>query len=148
MLVDNDDGLPQFTNLSHDNVSDILLLPCFQKEVVGLFDNDKMFQDLPLGLPAKYWLDMRGYSPPEAARDLKQPMLILQGGRDYQVTMQDFEGWQNALSSRQDVQFKMYPRLNHLFIEGEGNSTPAEYEQAGHVAEIVVDDIARWIRQR
>ena len=80
--------------------------------------------------------------------DLKQPMLILQGGRDYQVTMQDFEGWQNALSSRQDVQFKMYPGLNHLFIEGEGKITPAEYELAGHVAEIVVDDIARWIRQR
>ena len=104
--------------------------------------------DLPLGVPAKYWLDLRDYDPPEAARKLKQPMLILQGGRDYQVTMQDFEGWQNALSSRQDVQFKMYPRLNHLFIEGEGKSTPAEYEQAGHVAEIVVDDIARWIRQR
>jgi hypothetical protein len=100
---------------------------------------------LLLGAPAGYWLDLRGYNPAEAARGLKQPMLILQGGRDYQVTSVDFGGWKSGLASRSDVQLKLYPDLNHLFVAGEGKSTPAEYEDEGHVAEQVVTDIAEWI---
>ena len=104
--------------------------------------------DLPLSIPAKYWLDLRGYNPPEVARNLKQPMLILQGERDYQVTMEDLAGWRKYLSSKPNVEFKTYPRLNHLFIEGEGKSTPKEYNVEGHVAEIVIDDIAGWIKKQ
>ena len=100
---------------------------------------------LLLGAPAGYWLDLRGYNPAEAARGLKQPMLILQGGRDYQVTSVDLDGWKSALASRSDVQLKLYPDLNHLFVAGEGKSTPAEYEDEGHVAEQVITDIAEWI---
>jgi len=40
---------------------------------------------------------------------------------------------------------KLYPDLNHLFVAGEGKSTPAEYEDEGHVAEQVITDIAEWI---
>jgi hypothetical protein len=47
-----------------------------------------------------------------------------------------------------NVTFKLYPKLNHLFIEGEDRSTPAEYQHAGHVAEIVIRDIAEWIQSR
>jgi len=99
-----------------------------------------------LGAPASYWLDLRGYSPPEAAKALNRPMLVLQGERDYQVTLDNFETWKKALGDRKDVTFKSYPRLNHLFIEGEGKSGPAEYQKPGHVAEAVVADIAGWIK--
>jgi uncharacterized protein len=98
------------------------------------------------GAPASYWLDLRGYDPPEVAKALKQPMLVMQGERDYQVTMDDFRRWQAALSSRGNVSFKSYPKLNHLFIEGNGKSTPAEYNASGHVAEMVINDIANWIK--
>lgn len=104
--------------------------------------------ELPLGLPAKYWLDLKGYNPAEVAQRLMKPILILQGERDYQVTMKDFEGWKKSLSYRKDVEFRLYPGLNHLFIEGEGRSTPAEYQIAGHVAEEVIKDIASWIKAR
>src|SRR6202041_3132930 len=33
-----------------------------------------------------YWLDLRGYDPVKTASQLKIPILVLQGGRDYQVT--------------------------------------------------------------
>ncbi len=102
--------------------------------------------DLPLGVPAGYWLDLRGYNPPEMAKQLSQPILILQGERDYQVTMEDFRVWKEALSSKENVAFKSYPNLNHLFIEGKGKSTPDEYQAEGHVAEFVIDDIADWIK--
>ena len=75
-------------------------------------------------------------------------MLILQGGRDYQVTMKDFQGWKDALSSQKDVEFRYYPDLNHLLIAGKGKSTPAEYMKIGHVAKCVIDDIANWIKRQ
>ncbi len=103
-------------------------------------------EDLPLGIPAAYWLDLRGYDPAGAAKGLSQPILILQGERDYQVTTADFDGWRAALGSRPGASLKLYPDLNHLFMAGEGKSTPAEYEVAGHVAEQVIADIAGWIQ--
>ena len=45
--------------------------------------------DLPFGVPAPYWLDLRGYHPVEAAAALGKPLLILQGGCDYQATVRD-----------------------------------------------------------
>jgi len=101
--------------------------------------------DLPLGVPASYWLDLRGYDPAERAKQLPRPMLILQGERDYQVTMDDFAAWKKSLEGRKDVAFKTYPQLNHLFQAGEGKSMPGEYAQPGHVAEEVVRDIADWV---
>ena len=96
-------------------------------------------------VPASYWLDLKDYDPPTAATSLKIPMLILQGARDYQVTMAEFGRWKTTLASRADVVFHSYSALNHLFIAGTGASLPAEYQLPGHVAEEVVTDIADWI---
>jgi hypothetical protein len=75
-------------------------------------------------------------------------LLVLQGGRDYQVTPDgDFALWQKALAGQSNVTFKLYPKLFHLFIPGEGPSTPQEYFVEGHVNEEVIHDIAHWIRQ-
>lgn len=96
-------------------------------------------------IPGSYWLDLRGYHPAATAAKLAIPMLILQGERDYQVRMADFEGWKKALGRKKSARFLFYPALNHLFQTGTGPSTPAEYEKPGHVAEEVISDIAAWI---
>jgi uncharacterized protein len=102
--------------------------------------------DLPLGVPAHYWLDLRGYAPADAARRLEVPLLILQGGRDYQVTQEDFDLWKASLADRQDVAFQYYPDLNHFFVAGEGMGSPEEdYATPGNVAAQVVHDSAAWI---
>ena len=75
------------------------------------------------------------------------PMLILQGERDYQVTMRDFRLWQQVLEGKTNVSYHSYPRLNHLFMEGEGKSTPMEYQIAGHVAAYAIDDLSAFILQ-
>jgi hypothetical protein len=95
--------------------------------------------------PASYWVDLRGYNPPLAAQKVTLPMLILQGERDYQVTMEDFAKWKAAVGARADVTVKSYPALNHLFIAGTGPSAPGEYMTPGHVAEEAVRDIAAWV---
>jgi hypothetical protein len=101
-----------------------------------------------LGIPASYWLDLRKYHPAESAAEVSNPMLFLQGERDYQVTMEDFADWKKALGARNDVAFISYPTLNHLFIEGEAKSTPAEYSTPGNVARVVIDDLAKWVESQ
>jgi hypothetical protein len=71
-------------------------------------------------------------------------MLILQGGMDYQVTLEDLEGWISGLVGKENVTFHMYPGLFHLFMNGSLN--PADYEKAGHVEKEVIDDIVGWIK--
>jgi len=110
-------------------------------------DKDELKPDDTIdGLPASYWLDLRAYSPTQSLLKLARPALVLQGERDYQVTMVDFEGFKKALAARSFATLKSYPKLNHLFVTGTGKSTPAEYNAAGHVDKEVVDDIASWIR--
>jgi uncharacterized protein len=102
--------------------------------------------ELPLGAPASYWLDLRGYDPAALAATLGKPMLILQGARDYQVTVaDDLARWQAALSDHPEVTIRVYPELNHLFAPGGGPSSPAEYEPAQHVDARVIADIAQWM---
>jgi dienelactone hydrolase len=115
-------------------------------KVKALTKKDKDSKDLVFGAPPSYWLDLRDYDPPQVAHGLKQPLLILQGERDYQVTMQDFGAWKSALGARGGVTFKSYPALNHLFITGSGKSIPSEYDRLGHVDETVISDIANWIK--
>lgn len=114
-------------------------------DVGALKPSDPPIVSPPFSLPTLYWLDLRGYDPAAAASRLKQPILVLQGERDYQVTMDDFAAWRRALGTRPNVQFKSYPTLNHLFIAGSGPSSPAEYTLTGHVDEPVIRDIAAWI---
>lgn len=108
-----------------------------------------------LGVPASYWLDLRGYAAPAVAAMLDLPILALQGERDYQVTMADFALWMNALSTRDDVTLTSFPELNHLMMAAtaptstgpgtQGLSGPEEYAVAGHVDEAVIDAIASHI---
>jgi uncharacterized protein len=103
--------------------------------------------ELPFGVPAAYWLDVRGYDPARTAAELGLPMLIVQGGRDYQATVaDDLSRWRDALDGRPDVTFRVYEADNHLFFPGSGPSSAAEYEPAQHVDAEVVAGIAAWIR--
>ena len=103
-------------------------------------------QDLPLGVPPAYWKDLMENNQVKIAESLKIPILILQGGRDYQVLeSKDFKGWKDALNHYDNVRFKLFPKLNHLFIEGEGISTPQEYMKEGHVNLVVIETIKNWI---
>ncbi len=106
-------------------------------------------KDLPLGVSPAYWLSIRGYQPAELAKSLAMRLFVLQGGRDYQVTSAgDFPAWQNALAGKSNATLKLYPKLFHLFMAGEGPSTPQEYMLEGHVSEEVIQDIAGWIMNK
>jgi len=98
-----------------------------------------------LGAPKSYWADLATYDPVETAQTLDIPMLILQGERDYQVTMADFTRWNVTFSGNPSITLHTYPFLNHFFIAGTGAPNNNEYLIEGHVAEEVISDIADWI---
>jgi uncharacterized protein len=102
--------------------------------------------ELPLGVPAAYWLDLRAHDPVAIARGLAVPMLLVQGGRDYQVPPSELAGWRSALAGRSGVTYREHAALNHLLIAGDGPSRPAEYAVPGHVAAEVVADLGAWVR--
>ena len=104
--------------------------------------------DLPFGIPAAYWLDLRDYDPVSLAATLDQPMLIVQGGRDYQATVDDdLARWRTGLAGRENVTIRVYDEDNHTFFPGTGPSTPADYDTLHHVDPAVVADIADWLRR-
>lgn len=109
---------------------------------------DASRKELLLLIPPSYWLDLKGYVPPTAALRLKQPLLILQGERDYNVTMDAFRDWQTALANRTNTSFKSYPKLDHLFLEGTGPASPTDYLKPRNIPKYVVDDIAAWIKKQ
>ncbi|MFF1449670.1 alpha/beta fold hydrolase [Streptomyces sp. NPDC058274] len=103
-------------------------------------------EDLPFGLPASYWLDLRFYDPVATAVRLDKPLLILQGGRDYQVTVEnDLSLWREGLAGRPNVTIQIHEADDHLFFPGTEPSTPAGYMAPQHVDAAVIADIAAWL---
>jgi uncharacterized protein len=116
-----------------------------QAEVVRHLDPKAQYPSTLLGLPVVYFFDLKDYKPVAEAARLGIPLLVLQGERDFQVTMQDFGLWKTGLAGSQQASFHSYPALNHLFIAGEGPGLPTEYRKAGNVAPAVIDDIAQFV---
>jgi dienelactone hydrolase len=148
--------IDQFTHIYHlsgqpsdEQQAELDLLKAKVARVKTMQPSDQVSpKDLPLEIRQSYWLDLRDYHPAEVARSLSMRILVLQGGRDYQVTLAgDYPGWQKALGDKPNATLKLYPKLFHLFIEGEGPSTPQEYLVEGHVSQQVISDIATWIKQ-
>ncbi len=82
------------------------------------------------------------------AKNNKKPVLILQGARDYQVPITEFNKWKIALSNNQNYLFQSFEKLNHLFMEGTGKSEPQEYFNRGNIPVYVIDEITKWIKDQ
>jgi dienelactone hydrolase len=97
-------------------------------------------------LSGAYFLDVRGYHPADVAAKLAIPILVLQGERDYQVTLaDDFPAWKAALGTRKTVAFHTYPLLSHAFAPAGTPPSPADYDKPGHVDPQVIADIAAFL---
>jgi uncharacterized protein len=101
--------------------------------------------ELPLGLSISSWQELNAYHQTIVAQSISQPMLVLQGERDYQVSMIDYKLWQSQLKTKSNVYFKSFPGLNHLFCAGTSKSYPDEYFSTCDFNMEVVDLMAFWI---
>jgi len=96
--------------------------------------------------PVGYWRSVDAVDPVKEAEADALPMLVLQGARDIQVVDADWQGWKAAFHDDPKVTFKLYDKLNHLGIAGEGEGSLAEYMKPGHVDTQLIDDTAAWIK--
>lgn len=142
--------LEQYLYLAELNEVPMRAVDAIKEQLAKLRDAkpDTPAAELPLGVPLSYWRSLHQADPTKIAPKLTLPLLLLQGERDYQVTMTDFAGWQKLLKGRKNAELKTYPKLNHLLVAGAGKSKPAEYQQEGHVDKEIIDDIAAWVKKQ
>ncbi len=117
-----------------------------RQQLDEIYEGKRPESDTVLGVSGTYWKRFDRENFPAIAARIATPLLILQGGRDYQVTLEDLQGWRAALHGRSNVKFRVFDALDHAFVPGEGPSKPADYEKPGHVDEAVIAEIADWIR--
>lgn len=112
----------------------------------GLQPDSAISSPLAGGATGAYFLDLRNYNAVATARALPVPMLLLQGDRDYQVTVDhDLAAWTAGLSGKTDVTIIRYPKAGHAFVDRSGPPSPTDYTSPGKVATKVITDIAAWI---
>ena len=101
------------------------------------------------GQPAYYFWEMAQYDTGEILQALDIPVLIINGGRDFQVVDADgIDAW-NALNLPDNVQVCYYPELNHLLMDPdapeEARGTVKEYDTPCHVSQEIIAEIAEFI---
>jgi len=102
--------------------------------------------ELPLGVPQSFRKSIEAVDARRDAKALGKPVLLLHGGRDFQVTATDWQLWHEALDGHREAQLKEHPALNHLGIAGSGPVSLQEYSQSGQVDPQLIEDVARWVK--
>ncbi len=100
------------------------------------------------GDSAVYMESLETLDPVAEAGEIAAPLLILQGERDYQVTMADFAGWQAAYADDERVTLISFPRLNHFFMASGDQarlSVPQDYLIPADVDWQVIETMVEWI---
>ena len=74
------------------------------------------------------------------------PLLVLQGGRDFETDEKDTEALKKMWKGRSHILYHEYKELNHYMMPASGKVSDAtQYDAASRVSGQVTDDIATWI---
>lgn len=120
------------------------------KEIIQEVDMLEVPFDIPADMKIQgyykdYWIDLYRYNPINIAQKIEAPALVLQGERDYQVTMKQYNLWKTAFENSPNWTFYSYPKLNHFMMEGKGDSYSDEYKEKKYVSKEVIEDIGSFI---
>lgn len=103
------------------------------------------------GTTLYYFKEMGEHPAVDYLRDLEKPLLILQGGKDFQVKADvDFKGYQDLLRDHPNVTFRLYEDLNHCFVPAiytDISKAKQEYKVERHIGDEVIGQIARFIER-
>ena len=115
-------------------------------ELDKLQDLDSLTEDdMVAGVYSAYWKWLAHYDILQAAGEITEPVLLLQGEEDYQVTMEDFGIWKDALEGKENWQMISYPGLTHVFTKGLKTEGAAVYFRSDRMDDQVIQDIADFI---
>jgi len=123
--------------------------------IPGMTAEEARATQIPIGggATAYYFRDLETRAFADYIRKADVPVLVMQGGRDFQVLAdRDFVIIRELLEGRSDVTFRLYDDLNHLFMHTEATNFIEHSEgitqTRGHVDARVLRDIADWILSR
>ncbi len=101
------------------------------------------------GTTLYYFKEMGEHSVADYLATTKKPMLIVQGEKDFQVSVEkDFNEYKRLLNDKTNVEFRLYENLNHAFVNylySDILKAKQEYNTERHIGEEVVSNIADWI---
>ncbi|MCR5812197.1 MAG: lysophospholipase [Lachnospiraceae bacterium] len=125
----------------------------YKKRFRGLYqmsDEEAKKKKFAGNLSLYYFKEMGQKTAADYLLTSKKPVLILQGGKDFQVlAKRDYRKFKKLLAGRENTQYKLYPELNHVFVKGIYNDilkASKEYSVEQHIGEDVIGDIAAFIR--
>lgn len=104
-------------------------------------------ESLILGIGQDYWNFFNRYDGIKEWEKVSNPTLVLQGERDYQIPMNNFNLYKETLSSMDNFKFKSYDKLSHIFMEGSKKPSPGDYTKQLKVDNEVIKDISSWIKE-
>lgn len=102
------------------------------------------------GVTMYYFKDMGEHATENYLNATQKPMLIMQGEKDFQVSVEkDFAVYKQLLGDRGNVTFCLYENLNHAFVPsvyGDIMKAMKEYKVEQHIGDNVIADMANWIK--
>ncbi|MCR5485846.1 MAG: alpha/beta fold hydrolase [Clostridiales bacterium] len=124
----------------------------FSKKFSGLYEmSDEMARKKKFAgnLTLYYFKEMGRKTAADYLSESEKPLLVMQGGKDFQVLPDDdFKKLRELFESRANTVFRLYPDLNHLFVNAIYSDilkASKEYSQERHIGEEVIGDIASFI---
>ena len=124
----------------------------FAKKFKGLYqmsDAEAMKKKYAGNVSLYYFKEMGLKTADQYLTENSKPVLIMQGGMDFQVLADDdFRKFKELLKDRENTVYKYYPELNHVFVKGIYNDilkASKEYSVEQHIPEEVIQDIADFI---
>ena len=124
----------------------------FSKKFDGLYemsDEEAKKKKFAGSVTLYYFKEMGRKTAADYLMESDKPVLILQGGMDFQVLpSEDFAAFREQLQGRENVEYRLYDELNHVFVKGIYNDilkAGKEYKVEQHIGAEVIDDIAAFI---
>ncbi len=101
------------------------------------------------GMTLYYLKDMKDHPAASYLEKLEKPLLVMQGDCDAQARPEiDYQGIRDLLEGKDNVTFRLYSSLSHLFTPARYRTLKdvrKDYGRAEHIPACVTDDIAAWI---
>ena len=124
----------------------------YSKKFNGLYqmsDEEAKKKKFAGNLTLYYFKEMGRKTAADYLLQSAKPALILQGGKDLQVlASDDYKAFQTQLAGRENTVFRLYPKLNHLFVNAVSDNilkANREYGLERHIGGAVIGDIAAFI---
>jgi pimeloyl-ACP methyl ester carboxylesterase len=122
-----------------------------QREITDAVQNGKDLSNYPASVRIPWVKEFFTYDPIPTIRKVKQPILILQGGLDQQITP-DQAGLLEAAakeSGNLNIRVQLFPNLNHLFLPAKTGAF-SEYGtlQTKSIPSEVIRTLTGWLKEK